>query len=201
MAALKTLVIRPADLGMSALGTDSDVADVSVSVRYTAPAAINGVIIPIQPMTFTNVDDEGVSVQLVANDDPAITAGKGFGIRIDIVTRPRTGWHAQAHMLRRVITITTADPETVNLADKPLDAQPGAWVDGQVVAAQVAALQAQLDALNAQFGITERGVTALPQGAGVLGLYGPGVTNSGDTITLDDPANVSDANGVITINE
>ena len=77
---LKTLAIRPLDVGLAPLSATSGVADVEVTVSADRDVALNdgSYIAGGVPIVATSMPATGLSVPILANDDPNITTGAGF---------------------------------------------------------------------------------------------------------------------------
>lgn len=215
---LKTLAIRPLDVGLAPLSATSGVADVEVTVSADRDVALSDgtYIAGGVPIVATSMPSSGLKVPVVANDDPSITTGAGFSLVVTARYSPRRGQHRQRTELVRRILITSADPDVVNFADtKPVRLVPYYMRPSEYVAsleAQVAALERQVKQLQDQVAylIAHGGtppvtspstpdVTATDLGGGVLDLTGPGVTvNTDGTLTLTG-TNVASDGAVVTI--
>ena len=124
---LKTLAIRPLDVGLAPLSATSGVADVEVTVAADRDVALNDgtYIAGGVPIVATSMPSTGLKVPVVANDDPSITTGAGFSLVVTARYSPRRGQHRQRTELVRRILITSADPDVVNFADtKPVRLVP-----------------------------------------------------------------------------
>lgn len=119
MATMKTLLIRPADVSLRPLGGSSPVADVQVSVSYDRDVAVDGGLYAAGgvPFVATSIPVEGLRVAVLANDDPSITSGAGFGITVDLLYLVRRGFHGQDVRKRRTVIITSISDDTVALGD------------------------------------------------------------------------------------
>ena len=215
---LKTLAIRPLDVGLAPLSATSGVADVEVTVSADRDVALNdgSYIAGGVPIVATSMPATGLSVPILANDDPNITTGAGFSLVVTARYSPRRGMHGQPQDLVRRIVITSTDPANVNFADaKPVRLVPFYMRPSEYVAsleAQVAALERQVKSLQDEVAylIAHGGtppvtspstpdVTATDLGGGVLDLTGPGVTvNTDGTLTLTG-TNVASDGAVVTI--
>lgn len=120
---MKTLVILPSDPSLRPLGVDSSVATATVSIAYDRPVAVDGRDIPRAAIIDEAVDADGVRVDVVCSDDPAITLGQGFGVVVEITATPVAGMHGQPVTMRRLVSITRDTPNVVRLGDLP-DATP-----------------------------------------------------------------------------
>lgn len=124
---LKTLAIRPLDVGLAPLSATSGVADVEVTVSADRDVALNDgtYIAGGVPIVATSMPSTGLKVPVIANDDPSITTGAGFSLVVTASYSPRRGQHRQRTELVRRILITSADPAVVNFADtKPVRLVP-----------------------------------------------------------------------------
>ena len=215
---LKTLAIRPLDVGLAPLSATSGVADVEVTVSADRDVALNDgtYIAGGVPIVATSMPSTGLKVPIIANDDPSITTGAGFSLVVTARYSPRRGQHRQRTELVRRILITSADPDVVNFADtKPVRLVPYYMRPSEYVASleeQVAALERQVKSLQDEVAylIAHGGtppvtspstpdVTATDLGGGVLDLTGPGVTvNTDGTLTLTG-TNVATDGAVVTI--
>lgn len=215
---LKTLAIRPLDVGLAPLSATSGVADVEVTVSADRDVALNdgSYIAGGVPIVATSMPSTGLKVPVVANDDPSITTGAGFSLVVTARYSPRCGQHRQRTELVRRILITSADPAVVNFADtKPVRLVPFYMRPSEYVAsleAQVEALEQQVKSLQDEVAyLTAHGgtppvtppatqnVTTTDLGGGVLDLTGPGVTvNTDGTLTLTG-TNVATDGTVVTI--
>lgn len=116
---MKTLVILPSDPSLRPLGVDSSVATATVSIAYDRPVAVDGRDIPRAAIIDEAVDADGVRVDVVCSDDPAITLGQGFGVVVEITATPVAGMHGQPVTMRRLVSITSDSPDVVRLGDLP----------------------------------------------------------------------------------
>lgn len=116
MTITKTLVIRLADLGLSPLGPESTVAVPEVSVGYDREVLVDGSWVPAVPKVLDSVGDE-MRVQVIANDDPGITKGADFGIKVTARLSPTRGMHGSETTHTRTVIIDSAKPDEVMLAD------------------------------------------------------------------------------------
>lgn len=208
---LKTLAIRPLDLGLAPLGATSGVADVEVTVTADRDVALSDgtFIAGGVPIVATSMPTTGLSVPILANDDPNITTGAGFSLVVTARYSPRRGMHGQPQDLVRRIVITSTDPANVNFADaKPVRLVPFYMRPSEYVAyleTTLSQLQDQVAYLIAHGGTppvtspSTPDVTATDLGGGVLDLTGPGVTvNTDGTLTLTG-TNVASDGAVVTI--
>ena len=151
---LKTLAIRPLDVGLVPLGATSGVADVEVTVTADRDVALSDgtFIAGGVPIVATSMPATGLSVPILANDDPNITTGAGFSLVVTARYSPRRGMHGQPQDLVRRIVITSADPANVNFADaKPVRLVPFYMRPSEYVAYLETTLsQAQTDLTAAQ---------------------------------------------------
>ena len=151
---LKTLAIRPLDVGLVPLGATSGVADVEVTVTADRDVALSDgtFIAGGVPIVATSMPTTGLSVPILANDDPNITTGAGFSLVVTARYSPRRGMHGQPQDLVRRIVITSTDPANVNFADaKPVRLVPFYMRPSEYVAYLETTLsQAQIDLAAAQ---------------------------------------------------
>lgn len=120
MSTMKTLIIRPADVSLNPLGAGSNVADARVSVVYDRDVWVNGQPVPRVPLVETTIPTTGLRVPVLASDDPSITEGAGFVIKVIVETTPRVGPHNDTGAtLARTIQVVTADPDEIPLGTKP----------------------------------------------------------------------------------
>ena len=120
MSTMKTLIIRPADVSLNPLGAGSSVADARVSVVYDRDVWVGGQPVPRVPLISTSIPTAGLRVPVLASDDPSITEGAGFVIKVVVETAPRTGEHNDmGTSLARTIQVVTADPDEIPLGSKP----------------------------------------------------------------------------------
>ena len=120
MSTMKNLVIRPADVSLNPLGAGSSVADATVSVVYDRDVWANGQPVPRVPIVETSIPTAGLRVPVLASDDPSITEGAGFVIKVIVETSPRLGQHNDTGTsLARTIQVVTADPDEIPLGSKP----------------------------------------------------------------------------------
>ena len=120
MSTMKTLIIRPADVSLNPLGASSSVADARVSVVYDRDVWVGGQPVPRVPLIETSIPTDGLMVPVIASDDPSITDGAGFVIKVIVETSPRLGQHNDAGTsLARTIQVVAADPDVVPLGSKP----------------------------------------------------------------------------------
>lgn len=127
MSTMKNLVIRPADVSLNPLGATSGVAGVEVTVAADRDVALtDGTFIAGGvPIVATSMPATGLSVPILANDDPSITTGAGFSLVVTARYSPRIGVHGRPREMVRRILITSADPAAVNFADtKPVRLVP-----------------------------------------------------------------------------
>ena len=127
MSTMKNLVIRPADVSLNPLGATSGVAGAEVTVAADRDVALSDgtFIAGGVPIVATSMPATGLSVPILANDDPNITTGAGFSLVVTARYSPRRGMHGQPQDLVRRIVITSADPANVNFADaKPVRLVP-----------------------------------------------------------------------------
>ena len=119
MSTMKNLVIRPADVSLNPLGEGSNVADARVSVVYDRDVWVDGQPVPRVPLISTSIPTGGLRVPVLASDDPTITEGAGFVIKVVVETAPRVGQHNEAGVsLARTIQVVTADPAEIPLGSK-----------------------------------------------------------------------------------
>ena len=119
MSTMKTLIIRPADVSLVPLGAGSNVADARVSVVYDRDVWTDGQPVPRVPLISTSIPTAGLRVPVLASDDPTITEGAGFVIKVVVETAPRIGQHNDAGTsLARTIQVVTADPAEIPLGSK-----------------------------------------------------------------------------------
>ena len=119
MSTMKTLIIRPADVSLNPIGADSNVADARVSVVYDRDVWVGGQPVPRVPLVETSIPAGGLRVPVLASDDPTITEGAGFVIKVVVETSPRIGQHNDAGTsLARTIQVVTADPAEIPLGSK-----------------------------------------------------------------------------------
>lgn len=217
-AVMKNLIIRPVDVSLNPLGATSGVAGVEVTVAADRDVALtDGTFIAGGvPIVATSMPATGLSVPILANDDPSITTGAGFSLVVTARYSPRIGVHGRPREMVRRILITSADPDVVNFAEtKPVRLVPYYMRPSEYVAsleAQVAALERQVKSLQDEVAylIAHGGtppvtspstpdVTATDLGGGVLDLTGPGVTvNTDGTLTLTG-TNIASDGAVVTI--
>ena len=120
MSTMKTLIIRPADVSLNPLGAGSGTADATVSVVYDRDVWVGGQPVPRVPLVSTSIPAGGLRVPVLASDDPSITEGAGFVIKVVVETAPRIGQHNEAGVsLARTIQVVTADPDEIPLGSKP----------------------------------------------------------------------------------
>ena len=120
MSTMKNLVIRPADVSLNPLGEGSNVADARVSVVYDRDVWVGGQPVPRVPIVETSIPTAGLRVPVLASDDPSITEGAGFVIKVVVETAPRIGPHDETGTsLARTIQVVTADPDETPLGSKP----------------------------------------------------------------------------------
>lgn len=120
MSTMKNLVIRPADVSLNPLGEGSNVADARVSVVYDRDVWVDGQPVPRVPLISTSIPTGGLRVPVLASDDPTITEGAGFVIKVVVETAPRIGQHNETGVrLARTIQVVTADPAEIPLGSKP----------------------------------------------------------------------------------
>ena len=120
MSTMKNLVIRPADVSLNPLGAESGVSDASVSVVYDRDVWVSGQPVPRVPLISTSIPTAGLRVPVLASDDPTITEGAGFVIKVVVETTPRIGQHNDTGTsLARTIQVVTADPDEIPLGSKP----------------------------------------------------------------------------------
>ena len=116
---MKTLLIRPTDISLNPLGASSNVADARVSVVYDRDVWVGGQPVPRVPLVSTSIPAGGLRVPVLASDDPSITEGAGFVIKVIVETAPRIGQHNEAGVsLARTIQVATADPDEIPLGSK-----------------------------------------------------------------------------------
>lgn len=116
---MKTLVILPADASLNPLGASSSVADARVSVVYDRDVWVGGQPVPRVPIVETSIPTAGLRVPVLASDDPSITEGAGFVIKVVVETTPRIGPHNETGTrLARTIQVVTADPAEIPLGSK-----------------------------------------------------------------------------------
>ena len=148
MSTMKNLVIRPADVSLNPLGAGSSVADATVSVVYDRDVWANGQPVPRVPLVSTSIPAGGLRVPVLASDDPSITEGAGFVIKVVVETAPRIGQHNETGVsLARTIQVVTADPDEIPLGSKSSLTQvadPAQYAD--VMSAIAAAAAAKSDA-------------------------------------------------------
>ena len=119
MSTMKNLVIRPADVSLNPLGASSSVADARVSVVYDRDVWVGGQPVPRVPIVETSIPTAGLRVPVLASDDPSITEGAGFVIKVVVETAPRIGQHNETGTrLARTIQVVTADPDEIPLGSK-----------------------------------------------------------------------------------
>lgn len=120
MAIMKTLVIRPADVSLNPIGAGSSVADARVSVVYDRDVWVDGQPMPRVPLISTSIPTTGLRVPVLASDDPSITEGAGFVIKVVVETTTRIGQHNDSGTsLARTIQVVAADPDEIPLGSKP----------------------------------------------------------------------------------
>ena len=120
MSTMKTLIIRPADVSLNPLGAGSSVADARVSVVYDRDVWVDGQPVPRVPLVSTSIPAGGLRVPVLASDDPSITEGAGFVIKVIVETTPRIGPHNDSGTsLARTIQVVTADPDEIPLGSRP----------------------------------------------------------------------------------
>ena len=118
-ATMKNLVIRPADVSLNPLGAESGVSDATVSVVYDRDVWVGGQPVPRVPLISTSIPTTGLRVPILASDDPSITEGSGFVIKVIVETAPRIGQHNDTGTsLARTIQVVTADPDEIPLGSK-----------------------------------------------------------------------------------
>jgi len=153
-ATMKNLVIRPADVSLNPLGATSGVAGAEVTVAADRDVALSDgtFIAGGVPIVATSMPATGLSVPVLANDDPSITTGAGFSLVVTARYSPRRGMHGQPQDLVRRIVITSADPANVNFADaQPVRLVPFYMRPSEYVAYLETTLsQAQTDLTAAQ---------------------------------------------------
>ena len=119
MSTMKTLIIRPADVSLNPLGDGSSTADATVSVVYDRDVWVGGQPVPRAPLISTSIPTAGLRVPVLASDDPSITEGAGFVIKVVLETAPRIGQHNDTGTrLARTIQVVTADPDEIPLGSK-----------------------------------------------------------------------------------
>lgn len=119
-ATMKNLIIQPADVSLNPLGAGSGTADATVSVVYDRDVWANGQPVPRVPLISTSIPTAGLRVPVLASDDPTITEGAGFVIKVVVETTPRTGQHnTSGTRLARTIQVITADQNEIPLGTKP----------------------------------------------------------------------------------
>lgn len=118
-AVMKNLIIRPVDVSLNPLGATSGVAGVEVTVAADRDVALtDGTFIAGGvPIVATSMPTTGLSVPILANDDPNIATGAGFSLVVTARYSPRIGVHGRPREMVRNIIITSADPDVVNFAD------------------------------------------------------------------------------------
>ena len=117
---MKNLIIRPADVSLVPLGAGSNVADARVSIVYDRDVWANGQPVPRVPLISTSIPTTGLRVPVLASDDPSITEGAGFVIKVIVETAPRIGQHNDTGTsLARTIQVVAADPDEITLGSKP----------------------------------------------------------------------------------
>ena len=120
MSTMKTLIIRPADVSLNPLGAESNVADARVSVVYDRDVWVGGQPVPRVTLLETSISTAGLRVPVLASDDPSITEGAGFVIKVIVETTPRIGPHNDSGTsLARTIQVVAADPDEIPLGSKP----------------------------------------------------------------------------------
>ena len=118
-ATMKNLVIRPTDISLNPLGASSSVADARVSVVYDRDVWVDGQPVPRVPLIATSIPTEGLKVPVLVSDDPSITEGAGFVIKVVVETAPRIGQHNDTGTsLARTIQVVAADPDEIPLGSK-----------------------------------------------------------------------------------
>ena len=152
MSTMKNLVIRPADVSLNPLGEGSNVADARVSVVYDRDVWVGGQPVPRVPLISTSIPTAGLRVPVLASDDPTITEGAGFVIKVIVETSPRIGQHNDTGTsLARTIQVVTADPAEIPLGSKSSLTQvadPAQYAD--VMSAIKAAAAAKTSAAQAK---------------------------------------------------
>ena len=145
MSTMKNLVIRPADVSLNPLGEGSNVADARVSVVYDRDVWVGGQPVPRVPLISTSIPTAGLRVPVLASDDPTITEGAGFVIKVVVETAPRIGQHnTSGTRLARTIQVVTADPDEIPLGSKPnLTVVPDPAQYADVMSAITAAAEAK----------------------------------------------------------
>ena len=119
MSTMKNIVIRPADVSLNPLGAESNVADARVSVVYDRDVWVSGQPVPRVPLVSTSIPTAGLRVPVLASDDPTITEGAGFVIKVVVETAPRLGPHDETGTsLARTVQVVTADPDEIPLGSK-----------------------------------------------------------------------------------
>ena len=153
MSTMKTLIIRPADVSLNPLGAASNVADARVSIVYDRDVWANGQPVPRVPLVETTIPTAGLRVPVLASDDPSITEGAGFVIKVVVETTPRIGQHNNTGTrLVRTIQVVTADPAEIPLGSKsnltvvPDPAQYADVMSAITAAAEAKAAAAQVKA-------------------------------------------------------
>lgn len=188
---LKTLAIRPLDVGLAPLSATSGVADVEVTVSADRDVALNdgSYIAGGVPIVATSMPSTGLKVPVIANDDPSITTGAGFSLVVTARYSPRIGEHGRPREMVRNIIITSADPDVVNFADaKPVRLVPYYMRPSEYVTYLEATLSRPLEAppvwatqySDSEVAIGGDGVAGIEEG--VYSVTGPGVTESSDGI-------------------
>lgn len=120
MSTMKTLIIRPADVSLNPLGAESSVADARVSVVYDRDVWVGGQPVPRVTLLETSISTAGLRVPVLVSDDPSITEGAGFVIKVIVETTPRIGPHNDSGTsLARTIQVVAADPDEIPLGSKP----------------------------------------------------------------------------------
>ena len=188
---LKTLAIRPLDVGLVPLGATSGVADVEVTVTADRDVALSDgtFIAGGVPIVATSMPTTGLSVPILANDDPNITTGAGFSLVVTARYSPRRGMHGRPQETMRRIVITSADPANINFADaKPVRQVPFYMRPSEYVTYLENTLSRPLEEppvwatqhSDSEVAIGGNGVVAIEEG--VFAVTGPGVTESSDGI-------------------
>jgi peptidoglycan/xylan/chitin deacetylase (PgdA/CDA1 family) len=135
-AVMKTLRFDVADLELGPIGAGRPIAG-ELIVRYDRTVAVDGKVLPAAPRHYPIPATGLVDVQVLPNDDPAITSGAGFGIvaEVALAGRDRHGTGVRRVALgTKVVPSTLAGP--VSWASLPFAASVPASVFVELLAAQ-----------------------------------------------------------------
>lgn len=108
-AVMKTLRFDVADLELGPIGAGRPIAG-ELIVRYDRTVAVDGKVLPAAPRHYPIPATGLVDVQVLPNDDPAITSGAGFGIVAEVAL---AGRDRHGTGVRRVALGTKVVPSTL----------------------------------------------------------------------------------------